>query len=127
MPGRATNEPQNYMAVAFQSSQTAEGTAFNFLRHLDGSGADIDEQIESVREGGDGQEVGLRYKTAITFDGAMVVNDRPEIGARLWALRWAATSPSPHRGPLRARPASQRAHRRPDLRPAVHDRRAVLR
>ncbi len=85
MPGRATNEPTNYFAFGFQSSQTAEATTFNFLRHLDGTGADIDEQIESVREGGDGQEVGLRYKTAITFDGAMVVNDRPEIGARLWA------------------------------------------
>lgn len=85
MPGRATNEPNNYFAFGFQPSQTAEATTFNFLRHLDGTGADIDEQIESVREGGDGQEVGLRYKTAVTFDGAMVANDRPEIGARLWA------------------------------------------
>lgn len=83
MPGRSTNEPSNYIAFAFQADQTTEGTTFNFLRHLDGSGADIDEQIESVREGGDGQEVGLRYKTAITFDGSLVHNSRPEIGARL--------------------------------------------
>lgn len=83
MPGRSTNEPSNYLAFGFQSSQTAEATTFHFLRHLDGSGADIDEQVESVREGGDGQEVGLRYKTAVTFDGSMVHNARPEISARL--------------------------------------------
>ncbi len=83
MAGRATNEPGNYIAFAFQADATTPGSTFNFLRHLNGSGADIDEQIESVREGGDGQEVGLRYKTAINWDGAMIHNARPEISARL--------------------------------------------
>jgi hypothetical protein len=94
MPGRSTNEPANYLAFGFQANQTTEATTFTFLRHLDGSGADIDEQIESVREGGDGQEVGLRYKTAITFDGSMVANDRPEVGARLWAAALGDDSPT---------------------------------
>jgi hypothetical protein len=94
MPGRSTNEPTNYFAFGFQSNQTTEATTFSFLRHLDGTGADIDEQIESVREGGDGQEVGLRYKTAVTFDGSMVANSRPEVGARLWAAALGADSPT---------------------------------
>lgn len=94
MAGRATNEPTNYFAFGFQADQTTEATAFQFLRHLDGTGADIDEQIESVREGGDGQEVGLRYKTAITWDGSMVTNERPEVGARLWAAALGADSPT---------------------------------
>ena len=90
MAGRSTNEPQNYIAFGVQADQTTEATTFNFLRHLDGSGAEIDEQVESVREGGDGQEVGLRYKTAITFDGSMVCNARPEISARMAALAFGA-------------------------------------
>lgn len=99
MPGRSTNEPGNYIAFGFQSSQTAEATTFNFLRHLDGSGFDIDEQIESVREGGDGQEVGLRYKTGITFDGSMVSNARPEISARLDAAALGSDSAGALPGP----------------------------
>src|SRR3954471_23192884 len=94
MAGRSTNEPTNSFACGFQADQTTEATTFNFLRHLDGTGADIDEQIESVREGGDGQEVGLRYKTAVTFDGSMVANARPEISARLWAAALGFDSPT---------------------------------
>ncbi len=94
MPGRSTNEPANYIAFAFQADQTTAGTTFNFLRHLDGSGADIDEQVESVREGGDGQEIGLRYKTAISWDGAMVHNARPEVSARLDAATFGADTVS---------------------------------
>ncbi len=99
MPGRSTNEPQNYIAFAVQADQTTEGTTFNFLRHLDGSGAEIEEQVESVREGGDGQEVGLRYKTAITFDGSLVCNSRPEITARLDALAFGADAAGALPGP----------------------------
>lgn len=86
--GRPTNEPTNYFAVGKQSAKDTEATTFTFLRHLDGTALETVEEIQSDREGGDGQEVGLRYKTAISMDGQAVVNDRPEIGARLfaWAL-----------------------------------------
>lgn len=82
MPGRATNEPSNYFAFGFQSAKDTEATTFQFLRHLDGTGYDTDPTIESVREGGDGQEVGLRIKTAISANGQMVLNSRPEVSHR---------------------------------------------
>ncbi len=83
MSGRATNEPTNYFAFGFQTAKDTEATTFQFLRHLDGTGFDIDETVESVHEGGDGQEIGLRYKTAISANGQMVLNARPEIGHRI--------------------------------------------
>jgi hypothetical protein len=88
VPGRPTNEPTNYFALGKQTAKDSEATTFTFLRHLDGTGFEADEDVESIREGGDGQEVGLRYKTGISADGAAVANYRPEIGARLlaWTL-----------------------------------------
>ena len=85
MPGRSTNEPSNYYAIGKQTAKDTEATTFTFLRHLDGSGFDVSEEVESIHEGGDGQEIGLRYKTAVSADGAAVANCRPEIGARLLA------------------------------------------
>lgn len=110
MPGRSTNEPTNYFAFGFQANQTTEAASFNFLRHLDGTGADIDEQINSEREGGDGQEVGLRYKTAITFDGSMVANDRPEMGARLWAAALGSDTTAALPGPASGASGVAHAH-----------------
>lgn len=94
MAGRPTNESANYFAIAKQSAKDTEGATFTFLRHLDGTALELEEQVESVREGGDGAEVGLRYKTAINMDGQAVVNERPEIGARLaaWAFGSDTTS-----------------------------------
>ncbi len=85
MPGRPTNEPANYFAIGKQSAKDAEATTFYFLRHLDGTALERDDNIESVREGGDGQEVGLRYRTAVSQDGQLVANARPEIAGRLFA------------------------------------------
>lgn len=85
MPGRATNETANYIGFAKQTAKDAEGTTFFFLKHLDGSGFEIDQQIQADREGGDGQEVGLRYKTQVTADGQMVFNVRPQVAARVLA------------------------------------------
>lgn len=82
MPGRASNEPQNYFAFGFQADKDTVAASFTFLRHLDGTGADFETQTESVHEGGDGQEIGLRYKTSINFDGSFVLNDRVESGHR---------------------------------------------
>lgn len=88
MPGRSTNEPANYYAVGKQSAKDVEASTFTFFRHLDGTGFEIAEQTESVREGGDGQEVGLRFKTAIDADGQGVCYARPDTSAKLdaWAL-----------------------------------------
>ena len=86
--GRATNEPTNYFALGKQSAKGQDDATFHYLRHLDGTGLEVNEDIESVREGGDGQEIGLRYKTAISMDGNAVANARSEIAARLlaWTL-----------------------------------------
>lgn len=85
MPGRPTNEPANYFAIGKQSAKDTEASTFHFLKHLDGTGLERDDAIESIREGGDGQEVGLRFRTAVSLDGAAVANARPELAARLFA------------------------------------------
>jgi hypothetical protein len=87
-PAWATNNPADYFALGKQSAKGTEATTFYFFRHLDGTGLEDDIQFESVKEGGDGQEVGLRYKTAINMDGQGVANARPEGAARIfsWAL-----------------------------------------
>lgn len=82
MPGRPTNEPSNYFAVGKQAGKGEEASTFYFFKHLDGTGLELDEQTESVREGGNGQEVGFVYKNAISFDGDAVYNARPEAFAR---------------------------------------------
>src|SRR4051794_31462562 len=75
---RATNEPSNYFGVAKQQARdSATLGGFYFYKYLDGTGLENDPNTESVREGGDGQEVGLRYRTRITMDGQVVSNSRP--------------------------------------------------
>ena len=85
MPGRPTNEADNYFAIGKQTAKGTEATTFYFLKHLDGTGLELEESVSSEHEGGDAQEVGLRYKDAISMDGAAMVNARPEIAARLFA------------------------------------------
>lgn len=92
MAGRATNEAANYFAFGKQSAKDSEATTFLFLRHLDGTGLEFDTQVQAEREGGDGQEVGLVYKSAISMDGAAVINARPEAAARLLAYVLGAPS-----------------------------------
>jgi hypothetical protein len=92
MPGRPTNEPGNYLALGKQSGKDTEATTFYFLRHLDGSGIQPTEDVESIREGGDGQEVGLRYKTAVSMDGDLVANARPEWAGRILTYALGADS-----------------------------------
>lgn len=78
--GRATNEPLNYIGFSPQTSGLGtEGAAgdFVFFKYLNGSGFEIDQQITSEREGGDGQEVGNRYKTFVSADGSLNTRSRP--------------------------------------------------
>jgi hypothetical protein len=89
MPGgRSTNEPGNYFALGKQPGRNEEASTFYFSKHLDGTGLELDETTEGVREGGDGQEVGFVYKSAIAMDGEFVANSRPERTARAaaWTL-----------------------------------------
>ena len=88
MPGRPTNEPSNYFAIGKQADKDTEATTFHFLKHLDGTGLELDEEVQSVREGGDGQEIGFVHKSAISMDGDSVTNVRPEAAGRLsaWTL-----------------------------------------
>lgn len=92
MPARPTNEPSNYFAFGKQSAKGTEASTFHFLKHLDGSAMELEEDITSEREGGDGQEVGLRYKTSITMDGEFNAYSRPEVAAKLWAYTLGAAS-----------------------------------
>lgn len=88
MPGRSTNEPSNYFALGKQADKDTDASTFIFFKHLDGTGLELDQQTETVREGGDGQEAGFHHKTAISMDGDCVIYDRPIAGAALagWAL-----------------------------------------
>lgn len=85
LPGKPTNEPRNYFAIGKQTAKDSEASTFFFTKHLSGSGYDAQFDVEAIREGGDGQEVGLRYKTRITGDGSLVTNSRPQVTGRLWA------------------------------------------
>lgn len=88
MPGRPTNEPTNYFAQGVQSAKDTEATTFFFFKHLDGTGFDPDPDVQSEREGGDGQEVGLRYKSLIKADGQVFSNSRVGVLGRItsWTL-----------------------------------------
>lgn len=83
MPGWATNNPSDYFALGKQSAKGTEASTFIFLRHKDGTGLDGDEDVTSEREGGDGQEVGLRYKNLVKMDGAVNANARPQVALYL--------------------------------------------
>lgn len=82
---RVTNEPANYLAVGRQAAKDTEATTFYFTKQLNGSGFQLAWNTTSEREGGDGQEIGLRYKDKIKGDGALNANARYGWTARAWA------------------------------------------
>lgn len=84
-PGFPTNDPNNYIAWAKQSALDTDGTTFHFAKHLDGSGWDIEDDVDRIREGGDGQLVGLTYRTIVRADGNVVALGRSNTAGRLWA------------------------------------------
>ncbi len=85
---QVTNNPANYLAVGKQAAKDTEATTFYFLKQLNGSGFQVGWNTVSEREGGDGQEVGLRYKDMIKADGALNANGRYGWLGRIfaWAL-----------------------------------------
>lgn len=84
-PGKATNDPNGYLAFGKQTAKGTEASTFTFPKHLDGSGFEVQFDVQSEHEGGDGQEVGLRYRSMVKADGALSVNARPAIAARIFA------------------------------------------
>lgn len=84
--GFSTNQPSDYFALGIQSGKDTEASTFIFLKHRDGTALDIDEDVVSEREGGDGQEVGFRYKRLIKFDGSANANSRGQVTALMGAM-----------------------------------------
>lgn len=84
-PGFPTNDPNNYIALGKQSAIDTDATTFHFFKHLDGSGFDIEDETERIREGGDGQEVSLTYRTMVKADGQVIALGRSNTAGRLWA------------------------------------------
>lgn len=83
--GFPTNDPNNYIAFGKQSALDTDATTFHFFKHLDGSGFDVDEDSERIREGGDGQQAALSYRTNVKADGNIIALGRKNTAARLWA------------------------------------------
>jgi hypothetical protein len=94
MPGRATNDPANYIALGKQTAKDVEATTFYYLKHLDGSGFDIDPDIGSERTGGDGQEIGFTYRQMVKADGNLVSYAWPEWVGRALAAVLGQDTPS---------------------------------
>lgn len=84
-PGLPTNDPLNYFAFGKQTALDTDATTFTFLRHLDGTGWETEQESDRIREGGDGQEVGLSYRTMVKGDGNAVVLARTSVAGKLWA------------------------------------------
>ncbi len=82
---RVTNEPANYLAVGKQAAKDTEATTFYYTKQLNGSGFQVGWNEQQEREGGDGQEVSLRYKDMIKADGAINANARYGWAGRCFA------------------------------------------
>ena len=82
---RVTNEPANYLALGKQAAKDTEATTFYFLKQLSGAGFQVTWNMTEEREGGDGQEIGLRYKDMIKADGVANGNARYGLAGRLFA------------------------------------------
>ncbi len=98
--GRVTDDAANYMAIGLQSAKDVDATNFYFLKHLSGSGFDVNVDISSERVGGGGREIALRYRTKVTSDGQYVAYAQPDFAARvLTAALWQDTvTPGPSQG-----------------------------
>jgi hypothetical protein len=92
----SSNDPKDYLALAKQSAQRTEATTgFKFLKYLTG-GLTVQQDSNTIFEGGDGQDPGLVYKTRHTADGNVDVYVRPDTFAYLsaWAMGSGVTPPS---------------------------------
>lgn len=91
--GFSTNDPRNYFALARQTAAGTEATTgFKFLKFLGDTGFDVGIEEEQQFEGGDGQDVGLVYRSKTNPDGQIEINARVDAFTYLsaWALGSAA-------------------------------------
>lgn len=105
MGGFSTNMPDDYVALGFQPGKDSEAVSFYFLKHLSGTGVEIDPDTERVYEGGDGQEVGYSYRKMVKADGALAAAARPYVtglfgAAVLGRDQATVVVPSTAQGPL---------------------------
>lgn len=82
-PGVPTNDPLNYFAIGKQTAKGTQASSFFFLKHGDGTGFEVEKEVQREREGGDGQEVGLSYVSMVKADGTVQSNARAQTFGRL--------------------------------------------
>jgi hypothetical protein len=88
-------DPADYLAIGKQADFATEAAAFNYVRHLRG-GLEMEQESETVYEGGGGQDPTLVYKTKVKPDGNIECFARPLQWAYLaaYAMGSGVTPPS---------------------------------
>lgn len=98
--------PDAYVALAMQSALGTLNTTpakFRFVKYAAGNQFNFDEQVQYLREGGDGLDYGSAYKQRQVMRGQIEMNFRPEAGGQALALAlgaatWnGASSPAQHK------------------------------
>jgi hypothetical protein len=69
-------DPADYLAIGRQTNFETESSTFRYLRHLSG-GLTLDQESETIYEGGGGQDPTLVYKTKVKPDGEIEAYARP--------------------------------------------------
>jgi hypothetical protein len=78
--GYSSADPRNYLALARQddASTEAPSTRFKFVKYLGDTGMNVEQETESIYEGGDGQDQGFHYKSKLNPNGNINVYVRPD-------------------------------------------------
>lgn len=82
----SSGDPNAFVAVGMQSAlgtPQVTATKLRFIKYLSGTDAGAEVQVQDVREGGDGLDHGLTYKTLEGARGQLVINGRPEAAGQL--------------------------------------------
>lgn len=99
-------DPNAYVALAIQSAQgTPQATPakWRFAKYSQGNSFAVTPAVVDLREGGDGLEIGVAYKSGIEVSGQIVCYPRPEFLGQALALipggaTWlGASDPAVHR------------------------------
>lgn len=86
----SSNDPRNYVAVGRQADFDTAADSFKFVKYLGDSGVNIEQDAESIFEGGDGQDQGYHYRSRVRADGQITANVRPDVWT--WAAAWSMGS-----------------------------------
>lgn len=105
LPAFSTADPNAYLAIGMQSALNVPQTAaskLRFCKYISGNAFSVNPQIVDLREGGDGLDFGIAYKTRIAVEGTLVFNLRPEMAGQFFQIlpggaTWnAASAPALH-------------------------------